>query len=101
MVVIRLARTGAKNRPFYHVVATDKRNKRDGKFIERLGFYNPIAKGKEEALRLNRDRITYWVGTGAQLSARVQTLVKTWDNNPLPPKTETTPKSAAASEQAA
>ena len=86
MVVIRLSRTGAKKRPFYHVVATDKRNKRDGKFIERLGFYNPIAKGKEEMLRLNRERITYWIGNGAQLSARVETLVKGWDKNPLPPK---------------
>ena len=76
MVVIRLARGGAKKRPFYHVVATDIRNKRDGRYIERLGFFNPLAKGQEEPLRLDLERIEYWVDNGAQLSDRVKQLVK-------------------------
>ena len=76
MVVIRLARSGAKKKPFYHVVATDKRNKRDGRFIERLGFFNPVARGKEEVLRLNRERISHWLELGAQPSVRVAGLLK-------------------------
>jgi small subunit ribosomal protein S16 len=79
MVVIRLARAGAKKRPFYYIVVADHRFKRDGRFIERIGFYNPIAEGKEEKLRLTRDRVTYWAGKGAQLSMRVATLVKGFD----------------------
>ena len=76
MVKIRLSRTGAKKRPFYHIVATDKRNSRDGRYIERLGFFNPIAKGAEEKLRLDMERINYWRGTGAQVSKRVEKLLK-------------------------
>jgi small subunit ribosomal protein S16 len=75
MVIIRLARGGAKKRPFYNIVVTDSRNRRDGRFIEKLGFYNPIAQ-KGEALRIAQDRLTYWTGTGAQLSETVARLVK-------------------------
>jgi small subunit ribosomal protein S16 len=76
MVVIRLSRSGAKKRPFFNIVATDSRNRRDGRFIERIGFYNPVASGKEEALRIVQDRLTYWQGVGAQLSPTVARLVK-------------------------
>lgn len=76
MVVIRLSRGGSKNRPFYNVVVADSRCRRDGRFIERVGFYNPVATEKDEALRLNQDRINYWTGTGAQLSDTVARLVK-------------------------
>jgi small subunit ribosomal protein S16 len=76
MVVIRLSRGGAKKRPFYHVVATDKRNRRDGRYLERLGYFNPVAKGQELPLLLNDERIQHWVSLGAQLSPRVAKLVK-------------------------
>ncbi len=76
MVVIRLSRAGAKGRPFYHIVATDSRNRRDGRYIERLGFYNPVARGQEQGLRVAMERIQYWTGTGAQMSETVQRLVK-------------------------
>lgn len=76
MVVIRLARGGAKNRPFYSIVVTDSRNRRDGRFIERVGFYNPVANEKEERLRFHLDRVDYWVGVGAQLSDTVARLLK-------------------------
>jgi len=76
MVVIRLARGGAKKRPFYNVVVADSRNRRDGRFIERVGFYNPIAGANEEALRLSHDRIAYWQQRGAKLSDTVAMLVK-------------------------
>ncbi|MDF3031212.1 MAG: ribosomal protein [Moraxellaceae bacterium] len=76
MVTIRLARGGAKKRPFYQVVVTDSRNARDGRFIERVGFFNPIATGKEERLRVNAERYQYWVAQGAQPSERVAALVK-------------------------
>jgi len=75
MVVIRLSRGGAKKRPFFNIVATDSRNRRDGRFIERIGFYNPIASDKEEGLRIAQDRLTYWQGVGAQLSPTVARLV--------------------------
>jgi small subunit ribosomal protein S16 len=76
MVTIRLARGGAKKRPFYHVVVADSRSKRDGSYIERVGFFNPIARGKEERLRLNNERIQYWFGNGAQATGRVSSLIK-------------------------
>jgi small subunit ribosomal protein S16 len=80
MVVIRLTRGGAKKRPFYHVVATDKRNRRDGgNYIERLGYFNPIANGGELRLNLSRERVSYWVKVGAKLSPRVTTLLAEWD----------------------
>jgi small subunit ribosomal protein S16 len=76
MVTIRLARSGSKKRPFYHLTVTDSRNARDGRFIERVGFFNPIARGQEERLRVDNDRIDYWVSKGAQVSDRVASLVK-------------------------
>ena len=76
MVVIRLARGGAKKRPFYNVVVADSRNRRDGRFIERVGFYNPVAAEKEEALRIAHVRIAYWMERGAKLSDTVAMLVK-------------------------
>ncbi len=76
MVTIRLSRGGAKKRPFYHVVVTDSRNRRDGRYIERVGFFNPVAKGQEERLRLDKERIEYWISKGAQTSERVARLIK-------------------------
>jgi small subunit ribosomal protein S16 len=76
MVTIRLSRGGALKRPFYHIVATDRRNRRDGRYIERLGFFNPIAAGDEERLKIDLDRIDYWLGHGAQTSERVTRLIK-------------------------
>ncbi|SPP32516.1 30S ribosomal protein S16 [Arsenophonus endosymbiont of Aleurodicus floccissimus] len=76
MVTIRLARGGAKRRPFYQIVVTDSRNARDGRFIERIGFFNPIASGNAEELRLDLDRVEHWVGLGASVSDRVSALIK-------------------------
>lgn len=76
MVTIRLSRGGAKNRPFYHVVVTDSRSARDGKYIERVGFFNPIARGQEQRLQLDGERISYWKSHGAQTSERVAKLIK-------------------------
>lgn len=76
MLTIRLARGGAKKRPFYHVTVTDSRNARDGAFIERLGFFNPIARGGEERFRVNDERLQYWLQRGAQTSERVGKLIK-------------------------
>jgi small subunit ribosomal protein S16 len=76
MVKIRLTRGGAKKRPFYHVVVTDERNKRDGRAIERLGFYNPVASGNDPRLQLDTARVDHWVGHGAQMSDKVRSLYK-------------------------
>ena len=76
MVSIRLARGGSKKRPFYHVVVSDSRRPRDGRYIERVGFYNPRACGQEEELRLDDARIDYWISQGAQPSERVSSLIK-------------------------
>jgi len=76
MVIIRLARGGSKKRPFYHLTVSDSRNARNGRFIERVGFFNPIARGQEERLRVDSERVDYWVSQGAQLSERVAALVK-------------------------
>lgn len=76
MVVIRLSRTGAKKRPFYHIVVADKRRSRDGRFIEQIGYYNPIAAGKDTKLVLDLARVEHWVKTGAQPSDRVKALIK-------------------------
>ncbi len=76
MVVIRLSRGGSKARPFYNIVVAAKQNRRDGRFIERIGFYNPLARGGEEPLRLAQDRLSYWTGVGAQTSDVVARLVK-------------------------
>jgi len=75
MVKIRLSRGGAKKKPFYHIVVADSRNKRDGRRIEKIGFFNPMAKGQEERLRLDLERVDYWTSVGAQISERVQNLV--------------------------
>ena len=75
MVVIRLARGGAKSRPFYHILVTDSRSRRDGRFIERIGFFNPMAKGEEEYVRLTIERFDYWVGVGACVSDAVKRLI--------------------------
>ncbi|HTS21564.1 MAG TPA: 30S ribosomal protein S16 [Casimicrobiaceae bacterium] len=76
MVVIRLARGGAKKRPFFNIVVADSRNRRDGRFIERVGFYNPIAGDSEEGLRIALDRVEHWTHRGAKLSDTVAGLVK-------------------------
>ncbi len=76
MVKIRLARGGAKGRPFYHIVVTDQRNKRDGRNIERLGYYNPVASGADKRLELDVDKAMAWVNKGAQMSDKVRALVK-------------------------
>lgn len=76
MVVIRMSRGGSKKRPFYNLVAADSRNRRDGRFIERVGFYNPVASGAEKGLVVNAERLAYWQQNGAQLSPTVARLVK-------------------------
>ncbi len=76
MVTIRLARGGSKKRPFYQIVVTDSRSSRDGRFIEKVGFFNPMARGKEVRLEIKQDRVDHWIGNGAQTSVRVNTLLK-------------------------
>jgi small subunit ribosomal protein S16 len=76
MVSIRLSRAGAKKRPFYHLVVTDSRNRRDGRYIERVGFFNPVGKEQEENLRIDVERVDHWIGQGAQPSERVASLLK-------------------------
>ena len=76
MVVIRLSRGGSKSRPFFNIVVADKRVRRDGRFLERIGFYNPTASGQEEGLRIVQDRLTYWKGVGAQASPTVERLIR-------------------------
>jgi small subunit ribosomal protein S16 len=76
MVTIRLSRGGSKNRPFYQIVVTDSRNSRDGRYIERIGFFNPLARGNEERLRLDNERVDHWKSNGAQPSERVAKLIK-------------------------
>ena len=76
IVKIRLTRGGAKKRPFYHIIVTDHRNKRDGRSLERVGFYNPVAQGNEKRVELNVERVNHWVSQGAQLTDKVRMLVK-------------------------
>jgi small subunit ribosomal protein S16 len=76
MVTIRLSRGGSKKNPFYNIVVADSRNRRDGRFIERVGFYNPLAKGNAEGLRIDTARLNYWQGVGAQLSDTVARIVR-------------------------
>ncbi len=83
MVVIRLARAGAKKRPFYHVVVTDSRRRRDTNYITSIGYFNPIARGQEVRLHLETEKLTYWTGVGAQMSDRVASLVKEFNKNTL------------------
>jgi small subunit ribosomal protein S16 len=103
MVIIRLARGGAKKTPFYSVVVADSRNRRDGRFIERVGFYNPLAKEGVEGLRLNSERISYWQSKGAQLSDCVARLVKEFGGKPAAaqPAAEEKPAKKAAAKPAA
>ncbi len=89
MVSIRLSRGGTKKRPFYHIIVTDSRNRRDGRYIERLGFFNPIAAGREELLRLNLPRAQHWLSVGAKASERAAQLIKQYAKNP-PVKTTPT-----------
>ena len=103
MLTIRLSRGGANKRPFYHMVVTDSRNARDGRFIEKLGFFNPIATGGEERLRYDSEPLNHWVSTGATLSPRVATLVKEFNmgseavaNKKAAKKAKTDAKKAAA-----
>ena len=84
MVVIRLTRAGTKSQPFYHIVATDSRSRRDGRYIERLGYYNPVARGAEVPLSIAADRLSHWTGVGAQVSPTVQRLVKTAQKSAQP-----------------
>ncbi|MDA3933619.1 MAG: 30S ribosomal protein S16 [Gammaproteobacteria bacterium] len=76
MVKIRMARGGAKKQPFYHIVVTDSRKSRDGRYIERLGYFNPVARGKDVRLHLNVDRADHWLQEGAQISERANNLLK-------------------------
>lgn len=76
MVVIRLSRSGAKKKPFYHVVVTDSRSRRDGNYVESIGYFNPVARGQEKRLHLEIEKIQYWQSVGAHLSPRVNSLVK-------------------------
>lgn len=82
MVTIRLSRGGALKRPFYHIVVTDRRNRRDGRYIERLGYFNPIASAGEESLTINLERADYWFSHGAQASDRVAQLIKQYRGRP-------------------
>lgn len=95
MVKIRLSRGGAKKRPFYHVVVADERNKRDGRYIERVGYFNPVARGAEKTLQINVDRIDYWIGQGAQPSDRVAALIKQNANAPAEEAAPVEKKAAA------
>ena len=95
MVTIRLARHGSKKNPFYHITVADRAASRDGRFIERVGFYNPVAKGQAEFLRVDLERVDYWLGQGAQPSDIVKKLLKQARNNPAG-----TSASAAAPEEA-
>jgi small subunit ribosomal protein S16 len=100
MVVIRLTRTGANKRPFYHIVAADSRSPRDGRFIERIGYFNPIARGKEIRLHLDLEKVKAWQVKGAQLSDRMASLVKEAQNpakaKPAPKKKKVVKTEAAA-----
>lgn len=106
MVVIRLARGGAKKRPFYNIVATDRQNRRDGRFLERVGFYNPMAAGGEQPINIQLDRVEYWTSRGAQVSDAVSRLMRELgrEGEPRPSKKKTRAmkkKEQAAAEAAA
>ncbi len=96
MVSIRLSRGGAKKRPFYHIVVTDQRNRRDGRYIERLGFFNAVATPNQEKLRIDVERVDYWVGQGAQMSDRVAKLVKGYRGSQDTASSEAVAKQAPA-----
>lgn len=90
MVVIRLARGGVNKRPFYHIVVADRRRARNGRYIERIGYFNPIAAGKEIRLHLDQERANYWISKGAQPSDRVDYLIKNFDKESAKNKEATT-----------
>ena len=94
VVTIRLARHGGKKKPFYHLTVAEKTTKRDGRFIERVGFYNPIARGQEEELRIDLERVDYWLSSGAQPTDRVRQLVAHW-------RTSRTQEAEAVAEESA
>lgn len=101
MVIIRLARSGAKKNPFYHITVADRAQKRDGRFIERLGFFNPVAKGAAEGLRLNLARVDHWIGVGAQPTDKVKKLIsqaRLATPAPLAAEPASAPAAAAAAE---
>ncbi len=103
MVVIRLSRGGSKKSPFYNVVVADSRNRRDGRFIERVGFYNPSARAGAEGLRIDEARVNHWTGNGAQMSDTVARLVKFHAKGPeamLASKAKDVAKADAAKEKA-
>ena len=96
MVVIRLSRGGSKKRPFYNIVATDRRNRRDGRFIERLGYYNPMASGAEQEIVVSTERLEFWTGRGAQVSESVDRLVRqAGRGSPRPAKAKPSKKAQA------
>ena len=88
MVIIRLSRGGSKKRPFYHLTVADSKFSRNGRFIERVGFFNPVARGGDEAMRIDLERLDHWVRQGAQLSGRVKQLVKTYKKQSAAPAGE-------------
>lgn len=100
MVTIRLARHGGKKTPFYHVTVAEKSAKRDGRFVERIGFYNPVARGKEEKVRLDAARLDYWLSTGARPTERVQQLAKLWRKQQAELAASATAEAAATTEAA-
>ncbi|MEO8460383.1 MAG: 30S ribosomal protein S16 [Dokdonella sp.] len=89
MVKIRLSRGGAKKRPFYHIIVTDQRNARDGRNIERVGYFNPIAAGKDVRLELNTERVKHWISHGAQMTEKVRSLFKEAGKAPAAAPAET------------
>ena len=99
MVTIRLARRGSKKRPFYHLTVAEKSAKRDGRFIERVGFYNPVAHGNDEELRIDLERVDYWLSRGAVPTDRVGSLVKRWRKQQAA-TTEAAPAEQSAAETA-
>ena len=84
MVIIRLARAGAKKSPFYHMVVTDSRQRRDSNYVEQIGYFNPVARGQEKRLHMNLEKVAYWQSVGAQLSDRVQSLIKEYRKTAAP-----------------
>ena len=96
MVIIRLARGGSKKRPFYHINVANSRDPLGGRYIERLGFFNPIARGKEEELRIDLDRLAYWQERGAQVSDTLQQLLKNNNSKPVEEATESEPEAVEA-----
>jgi len=100
MVTIRLNRGGMKKTPFYQIIVTDSRSRRDGRFIERLGFFNPVACGKSQRLELDMGRVEYWLGTGAQTSERVKSLIKQYQKQ-LASASQVADQNTQAAEQSA